>query len=112
MPAPAEVVDLVIAASFAATDSEVGRRIATTAALALARTARQRDLSPALALIMSARIDRLAQALERARGRDARADWQRGLAALLNDREALDKAVADPSRLPRVPPGMPIGSPH
>jgi hypothetical protein len=29
---------------------------------------------------------------------------------LLKDREALDKAIADPSRLPRVPPGMPIGS--
>jgi hypothetical protein len=28
---------------------------------------------------------------------------------LLKDREALDKAIADPARLPRVPPGMPIG---
>jgi hypothetical protein len=38
-----------------------------------------------------------------------RSDWSRGLGALLNDREALDKAIADPARLPRVPPGMPIG---
>jgi hypothetical protein len=29
---------------------------------------------------------------------------------LLKDREALDKVLADPARLPRVPPGMPIGS--
>jgi hypothetical protein len=28
---------------------------------------------------------------------------------LLTDREALDKALAEPRRLPQVPPGMPIG---
>ena len=44
-----------------------------------------------------------------ARGGERSSDWARGLAALLQDREALDKAIADPARLPRVPPGMPIG---
>ena len=30
-------------------------------------------------------------------------------AALLKDRQSLDRALADPERFPRVPPGMPIG---
>jgi hypothetical protein len=55
-------------------------------------------------------MDRLADGLARFKARDsAVVDWSRGLAALLRDREALDKAIADPKRLPRVPPGMPIG---
>jgi hypothetical protein len=45
--------------------------------------------------------------LQRSRG--SQQDWARGLAALLKDRQALDKALEDPSRMPRVPPGMPIG---
>jgi hypothetical protein len=49
----------------------------------------------------------LADQLNRERG--SQQDWGRGFAALLKDREALDKAIADPARLPRVPPGMPIG---
>ena len=55
------------------------------------------------------RLERLAEQLQRQRGPAAQQDWARGLAALLKDREALDKAVADPARLPRVPRGMPIG---
>ena len=78
--------------------------IATTSTLALARVQRDAALSPTIALQLSARLDRLADQL-----RKSRDDWSRGLAALLKDREALDKAVADPRRLPQVPPGMPIG---
>jgi hypothetical protein len=57
---------------------------------------------------LSGRLDRFAEQLERERG--PQQDWAKGLAALLKDREALDKALADPARLPRVPPGMPIGT--
>jgi hypothetical protein len=64
-------------------------------------------LSPTVAMQLSGRLDRLADQL--LRERSAQQDWARGLAALLKDREALDKALADPARLPRVPPGMPIG---
>jgi hypothetical protein len=56
---------------------------------------------------LAGRLDRLVDELARQRG--AAADWARGLAALLKDREAPDKAIADPSRLLRVPPGMAIG---
>ena len=78
---------------------DVGRRIATTTVLALARVQRDPALSPTIALQLSGRLDRLATELDRERG--AQQDWARGLAALLKDREALDKAIADTARLPK-----------
>lgn len=109
VPSPAALVERLIGWTFASTERDVGRRIATTTALALARAQRSPTLSPSIALALSSQMERLADRLERARARDTQADWSRGLAQLLKDREALDKAVADPARLPRVPPGMPIG---
>ena len=104
VPAPDYVFDLLISRAFGAAGSDVGRRIATTSTLALARVQRDAALSPTIALQLSARLDRLADQL-----RKSRDDWSRGLGALLKDREALDKAVADLRRLPQIPPGMPIG---
>ena len=66
-------------------------------------------LSPTIAMELSGRLDRLADQLERQRGQAAEQDWAHGIAALLKDRQALDKALSDPARLPQVPPGMPIG---
>ena len=109
VPSPAQLFDLLIGQSFHDTGSDVGRRIATTSALALARVQRNAGLSPTVSLQLMARLERLANRLQRVRGRDAEADWSRGLGTLLGDREALDKAIADPATLPRVPPGMPIG---
>lgn len=107
VPSPAQLFDLLIDRTVGPSGSEVGRRIATTTVLALARVQRDATLSPAVALQLSGRLTRLADQLDRGRG--PQQDWARGLAALLEDREALDKAIADPVRLPRVPPGMPIG---
>ena len=109
VPSPAQLFDLLIDRTMAASGDDTGRRIATTSVLSLARTQRDAALSPTIALQLSSRLDRLAESLKRDRRGDAQADWSRGLAALLQDREALDKAVADPARLPKVPPGMPIG---
>jgi hypothetical protein len=109
IPSPGQLFDLLIGRTFASAGDDVGRRIATTTALSLARVQRDAELSPTIALQLSARLDRLAEQLKRGRGDAAQSDWSRGLAALLQDREALDKALADPARLPRVPPGMPIG---
>jgi hypothetical protein len=109
IPSPGQVFDLLIDRTMAAGGTDVGRRIATTSVLSLARTQRDALLSPTLSLQLSARLDRLAERLKRSRAGDAQGDWSRGLAALLQDREALDKALADPARLPKVPPGMPIG---
>ena len=109
VPSPARVFDALIDQTFGRTEGEVGRRIATTSALSLARVQRSAALSPTIALQLSARLDRLGGQLRKGKGRDSEADWRKGLGELLADREALDKAVADPARLPRVPPGMPIG---
>ncbi|UUR08461.1 zinc-dependent metalloprotease [Sphingomonas glaciei] len=108
VPSPSELVERLTDQAFVSTDREVGRRIATTTALALARVQRNASLSPTIALAMSSQLERLAERLRRQRGTDMRGDWSRGLAALLSDREALDTAIADPARLPSVPPGMPI----
>jgi hypothetical protein len=101
---------LLIELTFSQSSSETGRRIATTASLSLARVQRDAALSPTLALALSSRLERLGERLRSGKGREPDADWSRGLGALLLDREALDKALADPARLPKVPPGMPIGS--
>jgi hypothetical protein len=113
-PGAGEVVDRLLAqvTGFAGLDpsrAAVQRRIATTAILALARVQRDPALSPTLALALSERLARLGRQLAAAPGIGTQADWSRGLARLLADREALDKAAADPRRLPRIPPGMPIG---
>ena len=107
MPSPAQLFDLLLSRTMEQSGSDVGRRIATTSVLALARVQHDPALSPTVALQLAGRLGRAADELERLRGQDH--DWARGLAALLKDREALDKAIADPARLPRVPPGMPIG---
>jgi hypothetical protein len=107
VPAPAQLFDLLLDRSVAQSGSDVGRRIATTTVLALARVQRDTKLSPTIAMQLAGRLERLADQLERLRG--PQQDWASGLAALLKDREALDKALADAARLPRVPPGMPIG---
>ncbi|MEO6432657.1 MAG: zinc-dependent metalloprotease [Sphingomicrobium sp.] len=107
VPSPLGVADSILGRVMGG-NSAVQRRIATTAVLAIARAARSSSLSPAVALQLDARLIRLADQLERAKGGSEWGDWEHGLAALLKDREALDKAIADPARLPQVPPGMPI----
>lgn len=105
IPSTAQLFDLLISRTMAENGSDVGRSIATTNVLALARAQREKSLSPSIAFQLAGRIDRLADNLARSGG-----DWGRGLAALLKDRQELDKALDDPDRLPHVPPGMPIGS--
>lgn len=87
----------------------VQRRVATLTAMQMARVQRDPALSPVLALALDERLQQLARDLASRRGNDASRDWARGLARLLGDREALDKALAEPRRAPQVPPGMPIG---
>jgi hypothetical protein len=109
VPAPAQLFDLLLDRTLAQSGSEVGRRIATVSILGLARVQQDAALSPTIAMELAGRLDRLADQLQRERGVAAQQDWAHGIAALLKDRQALDKALADPARLPRVPPGMPIG---
>jgi len=113
-PGAQDVIEGLIARVFAfdrlnAAQAGVQRRIATTSALALARAQRDPALSPTIALALFDRLQRLAATLERAAGDDVHAQWSRGLARLLTDREALEAALADRRRMPTIPPGMPIG---
>jgi hypothetical protein len=107
VPPPQEVIDQVIGRAFVGSvppGAVVQRRIATTAALALARLQRDPALSPTLALALSEHLHTLSADLLRRPD-----EWGRGLGRLLGDREALTAALADQRRLPRIPPGMPIG---
>jgi hypothetical protein len=114
VPSAHQLIDILLAQVFAATglgaDAAVQRRIATTTVLALARLQRDAALSPTISLALSERLARLGGELAATRGGDAHSDWRRGLARLIADREALERAAADPQRLPRIPPGMPIGA--
>jgi hypothetical protein len=109
IPSPSQLFDLLLDRTLPQAATEVGRRIATMSILELARVQHDASLSPTVALELSGRLDRLADQLARQRGQAAEQDWAHGLAALLKDRQALDKVLADPGRYPRVPPGMPIG---
>ena len=109
IPAPSQLFEQLLDRTLAQSSSEVGRRIATMGILGLARAQHNALLSPTISLELSGRLDRLADQLQRQRGEPATQDWAHGLAALLKDRQSLDKVLADPARYPRVPPGMPIG---
>ncbi|WP_129791236.1 zinc-dependent metalloprotease [Sphingosinicella sp. CPCC 101087] len=115
LPGADELIDQLIDRTFDFGDlgeaqAAVQRRIATTTVLALARVQRDPELSPTLALALSERLVRLSSSLARTRGDGMQRDWSRGLARLLADREALQQAVTDERRLPKIPPGMPIGA--
>ncbi len=112
-PGPHQLIDRLLAQVFdfsrlSASQATVQRRIATTTLLALVRTQRDANLSPTIGLALSERIARLGQQLGTTSGAHVQADWSRGLARLIADREALERAASDPARLPRIPPGMPI----
>lgn len=98
---------LIAHADAAGGQGAVGRRIATTIALDLARTARQAGLSPTVAMQLDGLLAGWAKRLAASSAAGEGGDWQRGLGALLADREALDAALKAPP--PQVPPGMPIG---
>lgn len=99
---------LIAHADTAAGYGAVGRRIATTVALDLARTAREGALARSIALQIDGQLQRWATRLGASQGHSEASDWARGLGALLSDREALAAALADKALLPVVPPGMPI----
>ncbi len=110
IPSPTQVIARLIAeADKGATAGAVGRRIATTIALDLARTAREKGLARSISLQLNGKLLAWAERLKSSRGSDEGADWRRGLGALLLDQSALAAATADRSLLPQVPPGMPIG---
>ncbi len=89
-------------------EGAVGRRIATTIVLDLARTAREGKLARAIALQIDGQLGAWGKRQLAAKGSGEAADWRRGLGALLGNEESLTRALADRNLLPSVPPGMPI----
>ena len=104
--AHAVMTKLVAYADSVSARGGVGRRIATTIALELARTARTKGLSPTVAMQIDGLLGTWAKQLAGKAGSSEQIDWQRGLGALLCDHEALSAALLAPR--PEVPPGMPI----
>ena len=110
VPSPADVVARLISeADATAATGAVGRRIATTIALDLARTAREKGLSRSIGLQMNGKLLAWSKRLSLSRGSGEDADWRRGLGAMMSDQAALAAAISDRTLLPAVPPGMPIG---
>ena len=110
VPSAGAVVSRLISHADAAADQgAIGRRIATTIALDLARTARETALGRSIGFEIDGKLATWAKRLTSARPKGEQGDWRRGLGALLIDRDALANAVADRQLLPAVPPGMPIG---
>lgn len=90
---------------------EVRRRIGTRTLLALARVARNPELAPSNARLIEMHLADHARALATKPGDTAlQRDWNRAMAALLQDRDALTALLAQPDSALKVPPGMPIGS--
>jgi hypothetical protein len=98
---------LITFADGVAGQGPVGRRIATTIALSLAKAAKDGTLARAVSLDISGQLLGWAKSLSAAPAGEA-GDWRRGTGALLADPQALAAALADRNLLPAVPPGMPI----
>ncbi|HZU50639.1 MAG TPA: zinc-dependent metalloprotease, partial [Sphingomicrobium sp.] len=75
VPSTQQLLDLLLGRTIGQSADDVGRRIATTTILALARVQRDRALSPTIAAELAGRLDRLADELERSRG--PQQDWAR-----------------------------------
>lgn len=110
IPSVGTVVSRLLAhADLVASQGAIGRRIATTIALDLARTAREQTLGRSLGLGIDGMLATWAKRLGATTVAGEEGDWRRGLGALLTDRDALASTIADRQLLPAVPPGMPIG---
>ena len=92
-----------------ASHSAVGRRIATTITLKLARTSRDPMLGRSIGFQLEGKLASWSKRLTNTAKTRDEGDWRRGLGALLADHQALGRTLADRKLLPEVPPGMPIG---
>lgn len=108
LPGVELVLDRLQAATVAARSDAVGRRIAYRMVLTIARAARDPGISPDVAAVLEDRLRRIAAALPvQSAGQDGA--WARHLAALLRDKEALQRELDKRQAAPAIPPGMPIG---
>ena len=105
VPAPSTVFDFLIERTMASAGLDVGRRIATTSVLALARVQRNPALSPTVALELSSRLERLAERLQKARG-----GTRRATGAADSPRCSGPRSARQGGRRPRPPAASPAGN--
>ncbi|WP_394762928.1 zinc-dependent metalloprotease [Phenylobacterium sp.] len=112
-PGVGEVTQTLLTHAFAPAAgryAELARRVQTRTVLALAEAARRPQTAPGAASEIGQALADLAVNLKAAPGTDPAGRAHRlRLAALLQDREELKRALADVKAKPEVPPGMPIG---
>ena len=101
-----ELMERLLGATVSTRKTDLERRIAYRAVLALAKAAHDPDTSPDVALSINARLETVAGQLAKAGGDP----WARGLSRTLSDNDLLEKELAKAPRAPSVPPGMPIGA--
>ena len=71
VPAPAQLFELLLSKTLAQSRNDVGRRIATTTVLSLARVQHDAALSPTIALQLAGRLERVAEELTAHQGAGA-----------------------------------------
>jgi len=109
LPGMAELLDRIEARVLPPRTDAVGRRVAWRALAIMAQVSRRPDTAPEVALLLSARLRRIGQALATRAGPPDERAWAAELSRRLLDPEALERMVADRPREARVPPGDPIG---
>ncbi|MFC0684194.1 zinc-dependent metalloprotease [Novosphingobium clariflavum] len=102
-----ELVDKLIAATLDGRSSAVGRRIAYRTLVSIARAAHDKDMPGDIAAILTDKLHEQARGLAKVSGSGEDARWARGTARMLEDKDALARAIA-PGAAPAIPPGMPI----
>lgn len=106
LPGVETLLDRLVGEVILRHDQAVTQRIALRTVLAIAAAARALATGPDVAL----RLDAALQSTRERLARDKRDSWAQGVARLLGDPSALDRALKPTSRAaPTIPPGMPIG---
>lgn len=108
LPGVETLLDRLQAALPTARRDAVGRRIAYRMLLSIAGAARDPATSPDVAALLEDRLSTIAAALA-AGGTGQDGAWARHIAALLRDKDSLQRTLESRGTAPAIPPGMPIG---
>jgi hypothetical protein len=104
-----ELIDRVLTTAVDTRKTDLQRRIAYRAVMAIAQAAHDPAASPDVAAVLNARLAALADQFAKG-GAGPDGAWSRSLARTLGDDALLEKELAKAPRAPTVPPGMPIGA--
>lgn len=106
LPGVDMLLDRLLSATVDKRTGAIGQRIAYRTLMSIARTARNPATTPEVSALLADRLDALAVRL----GKSGGSAWDRSMARLLRDEDALKAELAKSPRAPAIPPGMPIGA--